>query len=74
MLAAMQGNLVITYEIMFPSALSEHQRVILRAGFFLPHKLDPQQAKAVKAFETAFRHETHGWSQGFAKQHKTPLS
>lgn len=69
-----KGNLVITYEIKFPSALSEHQRVMLRAGFFLPHKLDPQQAKAVKAFETAFRHETHGWSQGFAKHQNTPLN
>lgn len=69
----MQGDLRITYEVVFPVALSEHQRTMLKAAFFLPPKLDSKQAKALRAFETAFRDETHGWITAFRKDGQAAL-
>ena len=63
-----QGDLHITYEVVFPVALSEHQRIMLRAAFFLPHKLDASQSKAVRSFETAFTDSTHGWISAYRKE------
>ena len=64
----LQGDLHITYEVVFPVVLSEHQRTMLRAAFFLPHKLDGSQTKAVRSFETAFRDGTHGWITAYRKE------
>lgn len=63
----LQGDLRITFEVVFPVALSEHQRTMLKAAFFLPPKLDTKQAKALRSFETAFRDESHGWITAFRK-------
>ena len=68
-----QGDLHITYEVVFPTALSEHQRTMLRAAFFLPHKLDAKQSKAVRSFETAFTDNTHGWISAFRAEGQDAL-
>ncbi|KAL3149371.1 Major surface glycoprotein G [Trebouxia sp. C0010 RCD-2024] len=62
-----KGDLHITFDVVFPVALSEHQRTMLKAAFFLPPKLDAKQAKALRSFETAFKDESHGWITAFRK-------
>ncbi len=62
-----QGDLHITFEVVYPVSLTEHQRTMLKAAFFLPQKLDAKQTKALRSFETAFRDETHGWITAFRK-------
>lgn len=63
----LQGDLHITFDVVFPAALSEHQRTMMKAAFFLPPKLDTKQAKALRSFENAFRDESHGWITAFRK-------
>lgn len=70
---AVQGDLHITFDVVFPVALSEHQRTMLKATFFLPPKPDAKQAKALRSFETAFRDESHGWITAFRKDGQPAL-
>ena len=63
----------ITFEVVYPAALNEHQRTMLKAAFFLPPKLDDRQAKALRSFETAFRDNTHGWITAFRKDMQQAL-
>ncbi len=62
-----KGDLIVSFELLFPAHLTEGQKLLLRAACHLPGKLDEVQAKAMRAFEAAFRDESHGWSAGFAK-------
>ncbi|KAK9814290.1 hypothetical protein WJX72_003517 [[Myrmecia] bisecta] len=62
-----KGDLIVKFDVLFPSALSEAQRMLLKAAFFLPQHLSNEQAKAVKAFERAFRDKHGGWSTAFPK-------
>lgn len=66
-----KGNLLLDIELLFPSALSEMQKMLLKASFFLPPKLSDKQAKAVKAFEKEFKDDLHGWASGFVKDDGT---
>jgi len=68
-----QGDLDITFEVVYPVSLTEHQRTMLKATFFLPPKLDAKQTKALRSFETAFRDETHGWITALGKMGNKPL-
>lgn len=63
-----KGNLILDIELLFPSALSETQKMLVKSAFFLPAKLDEQQSKAIKAFEKAFKDDKHGWATGFVKE------
>ena len=69
----LQGDLQITFDVVFPAALSEHQRTMMKAAFFLPPKLDTKQAKALRSFENAFRDESHGWITAFRKDGQAAL-
>lgn len=62
-----KGKLHVVFDLLFPSALSETQRMLLRAAFYLPPKLNEQQSKAVRGFELAFKDELKGWAVGFEK-------
>jgi DnaJ homolog subfamily B member 13 len=64
---APQGNLTLEIELLFPTSICEKQRMLLRSAFFLPASLTAAQAKAIKAFEGAFKDQLHGWATGFAK-------
>lgn len=70
---SLQGDLRITFDVVFPVALSEHQRTMMKAAFFLPPKLDTKQAKALRSFENAFRDESHGWITAFRKDGQAAL-
>eukprot|EP00873_Tetraselmis_striata_P008228 jgi/Tetstr1/428492/TSEL_018503.t1 len=60
-----RGKLHVVFDLLFPSALSETQRMLLRAAFYLPPKLNEAQSKAVRGFELAFKDEIKGWRTGF---------
>lgn len=62
-----KGNLIVVFNLLFPGAISETQRMLLRAAFYLPPKLNTDQAKAVRTFELAFKNELKGWAVGFEK-------
>ena len=70
---SLQGDLRITFDVVFPATLSEHQRTMMKAAFFLPPKLDTKQAKALRSFENAFRDESHGWITAFRKDGQPAL-
>lgn len=61
----LQGDLIIETELLFPIFFSETQKMLLKAAFFLPSKLLPEQLQAVKAFEAAFKSQVKGWETGF---------
>lgn len=63
-----QGDLLLAAELLFPSHLSLQQKLLLRAALFLPPKPDEAQARALRAFESAFRDGRHGWSTGVLPQ------
>lgn len=62
-----KGNLLIVFNLLFPGTLSPTQRMLLRASFYLPAKMNNEQTKAVRAFELAFKDELKGWAVGFEK-------
>ncbi|GMH42950.1 hypothetical protein BSKO_10872 [Bryopsis sp. KO-2023] len=62
-----RGDLIIETEVLFPTSFSETQKMMLKAAFFLPPKLIPEQMSAIKSFEAAFKHEVKGWEMGFVK-------
>lgn len=45
-----KGDLIIEFDLLFPPALSDVQRRLLRAAFLLPPKLSEDHEKAVKSF------------------------
>uniref|UniRef100_A0A7S0V4F8 J domain-containing protein n=1 Tax=Polytomella parva TaxID=51329 RepID=A0A7S0V4F8_9CHLO len=60
--AAVRGSLVIEINLLFPAHLTETQKMLFKAAFFLPPIPNEEQKKAVRDFEAAFFHETKGWS------------
>lgn len=59
-----KGDLIIQAELLFPASLTEPQKHLLRAAFFLPAKLNDAQKKALWQFEAAFKDDIKGWSAG----------
>lgn len=62
-----QGDLHLEFELQFPSRLSQQQKMLLRAGLFLPAKPDTAASKALRALEAAFQDAQHGWASGLVK-------
>lgn len=60
-------DLVIEFDVLFPTTISPTQRTLLKAAFYLPEKMGEEQSQAVKSFITAFSDEKNGWSRGFTK-------
>lgn len=61
------GQLVIRFVIVFPKSLTDTQKTLLRAAFFLPETRTAEQAGAVKAFSRAFEDAKSGWSHGYPR-------
>lgn len=53
------GNLILEVEVLFPKALSEAQKMLLRAAFYLP--TDFERCDAMRAFQQAFEDPVKGW-------------
>lgn len=62
-----KGNLVLDVELLFPQAISETQKMLLRSSFFLPAQLSDKQSAAVHTFEKAFKHTQEGWATAIPK-------
>lgn len=63
-----KGSLVLEVDLLFPDTVTETQKMLLKAAFFLPHRPSLVQQKAIKGFEDAFKNELLGWRSGFPKQ------
>lgn len=53
------GNLVLEIGVLFPKTLSEAQKLLLRAAFYLPAELE--ECDAMKTFQQAFEDPVKGW-------------
>lgn len=53
------GSLILEVGVLFPKVLSEAQKMLLRAAFYLP--ADLEECDAVQAFQQAFEHPVKGW-------------
>jgi hypothetical protein len=62
-----QGDLYLEFELLFPTRLSQQQKMLLAAGLYLPAKPDTAASKALRDFEAAYRDTKHGWSSGVLK-------
>jgi hypothetical protein len=62
-----QGDLYLEFELLFPKHLTQQQKMLLAAGFYLPAKPDTAASKALREFEAAYRDAKHGWSSGVLK-------
>ncbi|KAG1680426.1 hypothetical protein FOA52_015517 [Chlamydomonas sp. UWO 241] len=62
-----RGNLIVEVELLFPQGLTEAQKGLVKAGFFLPQQPSEKQAHALLHFDKAFRHPLEGWSTGIPK-------
>jgi hypothetical protein len=56
------------FDLLFPSHLSQQQKLLLKAGLLLPERLGEEQSKALRGFEAAFKHPQHGWCTGLSKE------
>lgn len=63
----LKGDLIVETELLFPVSFSNEQKMLLKAAFFLPPKLLPEQTQAIKGFEAAFKHTVKGWETGFPR-------
>lgn len=59
-----KGDLIVETELLFPATINDNQKMLLKAAFFLPHKLSKPQSDAVHGFEVAFKNAEHGWATG----------
>jgi hypothetical protein len=55
---------VLEFDLVFPTCLTQQQKLLLKASLYLPVKPDEVQAKALRSFEAAFKDTVHGWSTG----------
>ncbi|GIL70116.1 hypothetical protein Vretimale_3382 [Volvox reticuliferus] len=64
-----RGNLILEIELLFPTHLSETQKMLLRSAFFLPPPTEQNedQKKALRDYEAAFKHELKGWATVFKR-------
>lgn len=63
-LPGQKGNLIIEVELLFPTGLSEAQKLLIKAAFFLPsgHTQNEHQSRALREFETVFKDPKYGWA------------
>lgn len=67
-----KGNLILEAVLLFPTQVSETQKMILKSAFFLPNQLTSTQFAAVHAFEKAFKHPQDGWATAIPKELQNP--
>lgn len=53
------GALTITIDVLFPTRLSESQKMLMKAAFYLPENME--DCDPVRAFRTAFQDPVTGW-------------
>ena len=63
----LQRSLEVFFNVVFPAALRQTQRTLMKSVFFLPKNLTEAQKGTVNVFLKAFSHNTEIWSTGFKK-------
>jgi len=58
-----KGDLVITFDALFPRYLSETQKLLIKSAFLLPKNPTAEQDKAVREFANRFQDDVKGWSR-----------
>jgi DnaJ-class molecular chaperone len=53
------GNLTITIDVLFPTRLSDSQKMLMKAAFYLPGHME--DGDPVRTFRTAFQDPVTGW-------------
>mmetsp|Transcript_5049 Transcript_5049/g.10956 ORF Transcript_5049/g.10956 Transcript_5049/m.10956 type:complete len:346 (-) Transcript_5049:616-1653(-) len=65
-----KGNLIVDVELLFPTGVTETQKMLLKSAFFLPPQLTDKQHKALVAYEKAFKHPLEGWATAYPKEER----
>ncbi len=63
-----RGNLILEVELLFPTHVSETQKMLIRSAFFLPPTPSAAHVKALRAYESAFKDPLHGWAHCLPKE------
>lgn len=63
-----KGNLILEIELLFPTHLSQTQKMLLKSAFYLPPLQNEEQKAAIRSYEAAFTHELKGWATVYPKQ------
>lgn len=53
------GTLKIEIDVLFPTKLSDSQKMLLKAAFYLPERLEV--CDTIRSFRTAFQDHVTGW-------------
>jgi len=56
-----KGDLVLEVELLFPTHISETQKMLIKSAFFLSAAPSKEQNKALRQYEMAFKDPLHGW-------------
>lgn len=69
-----KGNLILEVDLLFPTTLTETQKMLIKSAFFLPTHPTKEQAKALREYESAFRDPLKGWSTALPKDEAEVVS
>ena len=63
-LPGQKGNLILEVDLLFPTGLSEAQKMLIKAAFFLPsgQTHNEHQSRALREFEATFKDPKYGWA------------
>ena len=56
-----KGDLILEVELLFPTHITETQKMLIKSAFFLSTTPSKEQHKALRQFEQAFKDPLHGW-------------
>mmetsp|Transcript_15189 Transcript_15189/g.26339 ORF Transcript_15189/g.26339 Transcript_15189/m.26339 type:complete len:361 (-) Transcript_15189:870-1952(-) len=62
-----KGDLILEVELLFPAAISESQKMLIKSAFFLPPVPTKDQVLALRAYDKAFVDPLKGWAHCKAK-------
>lgn len=63
-----KGDLILEVELLFPTHITETQKMLIKSAFFLPTAPSKEQTKALRAFEGAFKDPLTGWATNLPKE------
>lgn len=56
-----KGDLILEVELLFPTHITETQKMLIKSAFFLPANPSKEQHKALRQYEQAFKDPLQGW-------------
>ncbi|KAF5832029.1 radial spoke protein 16 [Dunaliella salina] len=67
-----KGDLILEVELLFPTHITETQKMLIKSAFFLPGAPSKEQHKALRQYEQAFKDPLHGWATNLPKEEGLP--